>query len=340
MTPNAPTLTDVLSSVLAYSLAFILIFLQGFTSTVPFPIALTSTILVAIAGKPGGNIGETINGAIYGGLGVASGKPLSEAIIRVSAATRILCLRILIAGAFFFYVLASIPSRVGQGFVFLLILYFYAYIKVSIRRNSLSTSLTTIKIGDFDEVLCLLAAGNHRIVHGDLHVDSHGSVAPFSVLRPFLTSSLCSSPGGFSAAYLQSYLIAFAYGFALVLVVNLGIFPISAERQFRIFLVQSLERISTLAHLVSKVSLLSLSAVCASVRPSDVDSQTYTLEINDEERVVRDTLHQSIRADFGFLQSSLADVSLELNWTRWSMQDYAAITGKVRQQSGEGVGKY
>lgn len=72
-------------------------------------------------------------------------------------------------------------------------------------------------------------------------------------VRPFSDSA---SPGGFSAAYLQSYLISFAYGFAIVLVVNLGIFPISAERQFRIFLVQSLERISTLAHLVSKVCYL------------------------------------------------------------------------------------
>ena len=61
-------------SALAYSLAFILIFIRGFTSTVPFPITLVSTILLTIAGKPGGNIGETLNGAIYGGLGVASGQ--------------------------------------------------------------------------------------------------------------------------------------------------------------------------------------------------------------------------------------------------------------------------
>lgn len=57
----------------------------------------------------------------------------------------------------------------------------------------------------------------------------------------------------FAPEYLTSYLISYAWGFALVLVVNVLVFPVSAERELREALVSSLERISTLAHLIAKV---------------------------------------------------------------------------------------
>lgn len=150
---------------LAYSLSFILIFLQGFNSTVPFPIALTSTILVSIAGKPGGNIGETLNGAIYGGAGVASG--LSFCVVWRISLTNTL------SGALFFLILASISSRVGQGFVFLLVLYFYAYIKVSRDTFALLDFPDDGFTGHLDEVFRVLAPGNRCRVHWYLHVNHH-----------------------------------------------------------------------------------------------------------------------------------------------------------------------
>lgn len=100
-----------------------------------------------------------------------------------------------------------------------------------------------------------------------------------------------------------------AYGFAIVLLVNLAVIPLSAERELREFIVVSLEHVSTFAHLLSK---------------------TYTLEITEEEVVLRDSLNATIRADFGYLQMKLAETSVELNWTRYSMADYAQMTARIR----------
>jgi hypothetical protein len=55
------------------------------------------------------------------------------------------------------------------------------------------------------------------------------------------------------------------------------------------------------------------------------------MEITDEERVLRDQLNQSIRADFGLLQVKTAHAGLEINWTRWSMADYSAMVAKIKQ---------
>lgn len=64
------------------------------------------------------------------------------------------------------------------------------------------------------------------------------------------------------------------WGFAIVLGVNILVFPISSEYQLRELLVLSLEHVSTFAHLIAK---------------------TYDLQISDEERVVRDALNQTVR---------------------------------------------
>lgn len=61
------------------------------------------------------------------------------------------------------------------------------------------------------------------------------------------------------------------------------------------------------------------------------------MEITDEERVVRDQLNQSIRADFGLLQVKTAHAGLEVNWTRWSMADYSGMVAKIKQMQQVGL---
>lgn len=56
-------------------------------------------------------------------------------------------------------------------------------------------------------------------------------------------------------------------------------------------MVISLEHISTFSHLIAK---------------------TYNLDLSDEERVARDALNQSIRADMGVLNQKLAQAGLEV----------------------------
>ncbi|KDE05411.1 hypothetical protein MVLG_04206 [Microbotryum lychnidis-dioicae p1A1 Lamole] len=116
--------------------------------------------------------------------------------------------------------------------------------------------------------------------------------------------------GKYSAEYLKAYLEAYAWGFAIVFAVNLLVFPTSAERELRELMVDALEHMSTFTHLLAK---------------------TYTVEITQDERTVRDALNASIRADYGFLQQKTAQVALEVNWTRWSMADYSNMLARIRQ---------
>lgn len=99
------------------------------------------------------------------------------------------------------------------------------------------------------------------------------------------------------------------WGFAIVLVVNALVLPHSSEKELREILVISLEHISTFSHLIGK---------------------TYSLEISDEERVARDNLNQSIRADMGVLAQRYGQAGLEINYTRWKMKDYGFMVAKVR----------
>ena len=78
----------------------------------------------------------------------------------------------------------------------------------------------------------------------------------------------------------------------------------------RELLVTSLEHISTFVHLLAK---------------------TYALEITDEERTLRDSLNQSIRADYGLLMVKTAQAGLEVNWTRYSMASYASMIARIKQ---------
>ena len=89
----------------------------------------------------------------------------------------------------------------------------------------------------------------------------------------------------FSPPYLQNYIESYCWGAAIVITVNLLVFPISSERQFRSTLVTSLYHVSTLLHLLSK---------------------TYTLDITEEEKKSRDMLSGSIRRDFAELNARLS----------------------------------
>lgn len=178
-------------------------------------------------------------------------------------------------GALFFFILAKLgSSRVAQGFVWFVMVYALALVKAQSMRYFAFSLL--------------------------------GLLVAFSGIY---TSVLLG--GRFQPEYLESYLIAYAWAFALVLFVAIAIFPVSAERELRELLVQSLERVSMFTHLIAK---------------------TYSLEISDEERKVRDALGQSIRADFVFSQTKMSQARMELvAFSRNSMSDYARILGRLRQ---------
>ncbi|CAE6445071.1 unnamed protein product [Rhizoctonia solani] len=114
---------------------------------------------------------------------------------------------------------------------------------------------------------------------------------------------------GFNATYLKEYIKSYMWGSAIVLFVNMFVFPISSERELRQLLVISLEHVATYSHLLAK---------------------TYTLTITDEERDARARLAQTIRADFGLLTMKMAETSAEINWSRWSMDDYLVFVAKTR----------
>ncbi len=91
--------------VIVYTLAFVLIFNISFTNTLDFPIVLTSLILITIAGGVGKSLGAFLDTAALAALGVACGA----------------------LGFLIIAVLASSP--VARGFVFFVIVYFFAYVK-------------------------------------------------------------------------------------------------------------------------------------------------------------------------------------------------------------------
>ncbi|KAG8699562.1 hypothetical protein FRC09_006545 [Ceratobasidium sp. 395] len=114
---------------------------------------------------------------------------------------------------------------------------------------------------------------------------------------------------GSNSTTLKANIEAYLWGSAIVLFVNIFIFPLSSERELRQLLVMSLEHVATYSHLLSK---------------------TYTLTITDEERDARARLAQTIRADFGLLTMKMEETSAEINWSRWSMADYLVFVGKTR----------
>ncbi|BGP44750.1 hypothetical protein JCM10450v2_000564 [Rhodotorula kratochvilovae] len=233
---------------LAYTLAFVLIFVHSFSRLNPYPVTLSGTILICIAGQPGLAVGACWDQAVFAALGVGLG------------------------GAAFAILAKLGGSQVAQGFVFLIFVYIAALIKAQSMRY-FGASLLFI-------------------------------ILAFSGIYTSILSG-----GRFVPEYLEAYLEAYCWGFVIVLVVNALVFPHTSEKELREILVISLEHISTFSHLISK---------------------TYNLDLTDDERVARDALNQSIRADMGVLNQRLAQAGLEINYSRWSMQDYSLMVSKVR----------
>ncbi|KAL5492777.1 hypothetical protein ACEPAI_4224 [Sanghuangporus weigelae] len=116
--------------------------------------------------------------------------------------------------------------------------------------------------------------------------------------------------GRFDSAYLEEYLKTYFWAAAIVLTVNILILPISSEKEMRQTLILSLEHVSTFLHLLAK---------------------TYTMEITEEERAVRDHLAQSIRADFGLLSNKIDETFIEINYSRFSTKEYQSFVTRVRR---------
>ncbi|GAA5925622.1 hypothetical protein JCM10213_008838 [Rhodosporidiobolus nylandii] len=248
--PSRRQAIAIFKGTLAYTLAFVFVFLHGFARLSAYPITLTGTVLITIAGQPGLAIGACWDQAFFGALGVAVGG---------------LC----------FLILAKLGhSQVAQGFVLAVFVYFLALIKAQ-----------SMRYFAFSLLAILLA---------------------FSGIY---TSVLPGSDGRFIPEYLESYLEAYCWGFAIVLFVNAFVFPHTSEKELRELLVISLEHVSTFSHLIAK---------------------TYSLDITDEERKARDGLNLSIRADMSLLNQKLAQAGVEVNWSKWSMQDYAEAVSKLR----------
>lgn len=58
---------------ICYTIGFILIFLEGFDDTIPYPIVGSSLLLITIAGTPGKNVGAVLDSAFFGAVGIAIG---------------------------------------------------------------------------------------------------------------------------------------------------------------------------------------------------------------------------------------------------------------------------
>lgn len=60
------------------------------------------------------------------------------------------------------------------------------------------------------------------------------------------------------------------------------------------------------------------------------------MALTEDEKKVRDHLNQTIRADYGQLHAKLAGSIIEINYSRWSMQDYGRFVERTKAiQSGQ-----
>ncbi|KAI9620245.1 hypothetical protein H4Q26_013814 [Puccinia striiformis f. sp. tritici PST-130] len=127
-------------------------------------------------------------------------------------------------------------------------------------------------------------------------------------------TSTSSPTRQFSPDLLKSFLQSFAWGGAIVVLVNMLIFPHSSEAELRTTLVHSIGHIRTFAYLIKK---------------------TYWCTITDEESKVRDNLVQLIRADFNILQAKLDRTFFGITYSKWSGDDYKKMIQitKSMQQS-------
>ncbi|KAA1100579.1 hypothetical protein PGTUg99_024834 [Puccinia graminis f. sp. tritici] len=129
---------------------------------------------------------------------------------------------------------------------------------------------------------------------------------PFSVLCILMSwngiyTSFLTSHRGFSPGYMFSYLQSYSWGAVIAFSVNILVLPHSAEKEFRLALVDALDHVKTLAHLIDK---------------------TYRFVITEDEKLIRDNLVDSIRGELNALENKLIETILEVNYSKWSLTDY------------------
>jgi hypothetical protein len=99
--------------------------------------------------------------------------------------------------------------------------------------------------------------------------------------------------------YLLADAVSYLFGLAVTLVVNIVVFPTSSEKELRQMLVTSLGHIESLSNLIARA---------------------YVMAASDEEMKAGDILMQTIRADFTYLTQILDNTSVEVNWSKYSME--------------------
>ncbi|KAH9459805.1 hypothetical protein H4Q26_005000 [Puccinia striiformis f. sp. tritici PST-130] len=172
----------------------------------------------------------------------------------------------IVLGTLNFFVLAQLASYPTlQAIVFFLMVYILGRIK-ALGPHLLAFSL-----------LCILMSWN-------------------GIYTSFLTS-----PRGFSSGYMISYLQSYCWGATIAFAVNILVLPHSAEKEFRLALVDALDHVKTLAYLIDK---------------------TYRFVITEDEKLIRDNLVDSIRAELDRLDGKLMEIIPEVSYSKWSLKDY------------------
>ncbi|GAA5968646.1 hypothetical protein JCM8115_003668 [Rhodotorula mucilaginosa] len=115
--------------------------------------------------------------------------------------------------------------------------------------------------------------------------------------------------GEFRRELLLADFIAYAWGIAIALGVNVLVFPTTAEEQLRGLLVTSLQHVATLAHLTCK---------------------TFARELDAEESEVRQVLAKSLRSDYLALDAQLDEMKYELAVSKYSLRHFREMIGAVQ----------
>ena len=131
----------------------------------------------------------------------------------------------------------------------------------------------------------------------------------YGVLFSFNGIHRTITTGEFRRELLLADFIAYAWGIAIALGVNVLVFPTTAEEQLRSLLVTSLQHVATLAHLTCK---------------------TFARELDAEESEVRQVLAKSLRSDYLALDAQLDEMKYELAVSKYSLRHFRDMIGAVQ----------
>ncbi|BGP28691.1 hypothetical protein JCM10296v2_000427 [Rhodotorula toruloides] len=131
----------------------------------------------------------------------------------------------------------------------------------------------------------------------------------FGVLFSFNGIYGSITEGGFNKQFFLANAVAYLWGMAISLGVNLIVWPFTAEAELRQLLVTSLQHVSTLAHLTCK---------------------TYARELDQDEVDVRQVLVKALRSDYLALNGRLDETSFEITFSRWSLKHYRDMIKAVQ----------